>query len=333
MTVKKNIFFFHGKDKNHFKHYCEKIVNEKIFSQKTNVEVIEFNGYELADEQRLAQLELFLTNESLFDPEKNKKVFVIWDYHLLSQSKKIEKLVMSSLPSYYLFFFSKEKKRLHGLEKKLKDKILVVEEKYVNKQFIKTKIKDFFVNKVAFSTTTLSYLAERFAKELDSLDNELEKIFLYLYPNKKASLEDVKKIMVDHEDEEKVYVLMNSFFTRKKKIILNEALNFISSKSNFNQFVSLMIRELSMVLHLVENKNTKKDDSIFNELKVFHPFQREGLIKKSSAFKKSELLFLMDKFINLEKKMKSSPFPKHHNYKNIDLVSINYFIRIVLYVC
>ena len=329
----KNIFFFHGKDRNHFKYYCEKIVNEKIFSQKTNVEILEFNGYELTDEQRLEQLELLLTNESLFDPEKNKKVFVIWDYHFLNQSKKIEKLVISCLPNYYLFFFSKEKKRLYGLEKKLKDKILVVEEKYVNKQFIKTKIKDFFLNKISLSGAILNYLTEHFIKEIDFLDKELEKIFLYLYPNKKANLEDIKKIMIDHEDEEKIYVLMNSFFSRKKEIILNEALNFISSKNNFNQFVSLMIRELSLVLHFLENKNKKKNDFIFNELKIFHQFQRESLIKKSSVFKKNELLFLMDKFINLEKKMKSNFFHKHHNYKNIDLVSINYFIRIVMHVC
>ena len=327
----KNIFFFHGKDRNHFKHHCEKIIGEKIFSQATNLETLEFSGYELLEEEKLQELHSLLANESLFDLAKTKKAFVIWDYHFIHRHKKIEKLIASCLPHHYLFLFTREKKKyLSALEKKFKEKIFVMEEKYVDKKFLKTKIKDFFSHKLTISEEVLHHLTDHFVKEADFLDRELEKILLYAYPNKKVSLEEVKKVVVQPEGEKEAYALVNSFFTRKKELVLNEVLHFISAKNSFPQFVSLMIRELSLVLHFSESG---KSHSIFNELKVFHAFQRENVIKRSSTFNRNELVFLIDKFINLEKKTKSNFFPKHRDYKNVDLVSLNYFIKMVLHVC
>ncbi len=327
-----HIFFFHGKDKFVFQNFYRSKIKEQLESKNLAFAFSEYHGFSLKEKENYEELRLHLTSSSLFNSQE-KKVIVLWDYHLIQQGKNIESLIRGCPTDCFLFLFSKEKQKLSAIEKKFKNKIRVIEEKRNNRELIQSKIKDFFFKKVHLEKDALDFLTHHFATETDLLEKELEKIALYIHPQKNLEVVTARKALVDYKKENEIYLLMKAFFAKEKQFILTQTLNYITYHENFNQFIAFTLRELTQLLTFIEYQEQKKSQAfIFQELKIYYSFQKKNLIERGLLFTKEELFILIDEFITLEGKIKFNAFPKHYNYKNINLAALHHFMKIVLHV-
>ncbi len=330
----KKILIYHGPEKSHFKAYCEKVVKEKFFQipKKPNIKIHEFYGNQMGNEEYLNEFRLSISCDSIFTESNVKDIFILWDYDKFFNVKFFSKLFQEISDDYYFFLYSREKKKLGALEKKLSKKSIIIEKKFVDQAHLKNKIELFFQEKNLLEDEVIQYLLEHFLENVELIDKELEKIALHFY-KEKITLDGVKNVVVDSYSEKEIYKLIDIFFSRNLKRIIKELNIYFSRPVDFNYYIALMIKEVFLVLSFVELKEKSKNElAIFDELGVRYPFQKKNLVKRSAIYSRHELSFLLKGFLYLEVLNKTSSYSKTYSYKGINYQALHFLLKIILYV-
>jgi len=132
------------------------------------------------------------------------------------------------------------------------------------------------------------------------ISNELEKLKLYIYPNKKPSVQDIEKICTSTKD---VFKLVDYFILSKKDEAMNE-FSLLTQTQHPLQILALLQNTVSRFINLKLLSRELNSFEISKKVNM-HEYRVKLELEKIRGYKYDELLQLKKNLTECEFKIKS----------------------------
>ena len=143
-------------------------------------------------------------------------------------------------------------------------------------------------------------IIEMLGANLRVISNELEKLKLYIYPNKKPSVKDVEKICTSTKD---VFKLVDYFILSKKDEAMNE-FNLLTQTQHPLQILALLQSTISRFINLKLLSRELNSFEISKKINM-HEYRVKLELEKIRGYKYDELLQLKKNLTECEFKIKT----------------------------
>ncbi len=301
------IIFFFGEDSfrikqklNEVRHHFVKNINlgsfslEEINGEKTSVSEIsqKINTGSLFTKKRMLIIKNIFSNkqENLFkylidlskkqrNDKSNALVFIdesITATKLKENAKKFL-LILKKLP------YSQEFKALD------------------HKQVLKFAKETFSQKNHDISFSALSLLVEKTSNDLWRLNNEINKLCA-LAKNRKIETNDINTL-VSGEFEEKIFILIDAFFEKRKSIAYKTLHEQLSAGLSSEYILSMLIRQIKILLEIKAAQKTTSNENLAIVLNL-HPFVVKKSLISVNKFSLNQLKQIFNNLVELEYKSK-----------------------------
>lgn len=143
-------------------------------------------------------------------------------------------------------------------------------------------------------------IIEMLGSNLRVISNELEKLKLYIYPNKKPSVQDIEKICTSTKD---VFKLVDYFILSKKDEAMNE-FSLLTQTQHPLQILALLQNTVSRFINLKLLSRELNSFEISKKVNM-HEYRVKLELEKIRGYKYDELLQLKKNLTECEFKIKS----------------------------
>jgi len=320
----KNFYVIHGTIK-----VTDRIQNEleKLIEKIKKTEKIGEDGivhYDITDENLLDAIE----DASTVSMFSNKKIIVMENCLFLSSKKTIDNLEKLE---QYIENYNKDsyciltapienldsKKKICKLLTENAQIISVKEEKKYDSAYITNYVRE-YLEKYQYQIEDISYLLRKTGKNINNIQNELDKLMIYKKDSKKITKQDIDKVTVSTLEQED-FELMNSIVSKnltRSMQLLEQALSKRGSEVTEIGIILQLAKQFRFLLQvkrlasknktrneiasILEVKNPKRIDFTLETLYNYTEPELRECIKQLAKIDHDIKLGIMDKRLALE---------------------------------
>lgn len=221
--------------------------------------------------------------------------------------KRLEAYLEDPVPFSIVVFIAPYEKldERKKITKELKRKATVVEAKKLQEHEFKIWIRDKLnAMKMEMSDQAIDRLLELAGTNLMMLNNELDKMMLYVDGTNSISLEIVEKL-VAKSLEQNIFSLVDSVLQRNITKTITIYHDLIRQNEEPIKILSVMAGQVRLMYQVKElSRQGYSQQKIASILKV-HPFRVKLALEKTNQFQESELLGLINELADVDYKMKT----------------------------
>ena len=294
----KNFYLIYGTDKSR--------IHKKIEEIKEKLKIEEIIKYSLDKDN----LEDIILDASLVNMFSSTKLILIDDANIFTTSKKeIDTKVLEDYlnnynsDTYIIFECNQEKvdtrKKIYKKIKELGEIIEIVKPD-------KKSIKEYILNlakKNNYVIEDIDYLTNKIGTDVNNVDNELTKLFIFKTEDKKITNKDIDKLIIPSLEDE-IFALSDAVIKNETKRSLDLLEEFINKNYDEMQIIILLANSFRFMYQVkyLSNKNMSSD-MIAKELSA-NPYRVKINLKNCYYYSESDLLLYLKKLADLDKNIK-----------------------------
>lgn len=174
-------------------------------------------------------------------------------------------------------------------------------------EFIKKSLND---NGYKMSNYDINYFIQKVGNNIDNIENELNKLYLYKLDNKIIEKNDIDDIVIENIDNE-IFAISDAVVKNDKKKSLDLYYEFMNKNYEVIQIIGLLANQIRF-LYQVKNlyNNDKNQDEIAKYLEV-HPYRVKLAVNNIYDYTESDLLHYLDRLAILDRKIKKGEIDKN----------------------
>ncbi len=294
----KNFYLIYGTDKSR--------IHKKIEEIKEKLKIEEIIKYSLDKDN----LEDIILDASLVNMFSSTKLILIDDANIFTTSKKeIDTKVLEDYlnnynsDTYIIFECNQEKvdtrKKIYKKIKELGEIIEIVKPD-------KKSIKEYILNlakKNNYVIEDIDYLTNKIGTDVNNVDNELTKLFIFKTEDRKITNKDIDKLIIPSLEDE-IFALSDAVIKNETKRSLDLLEEFINKNYDEMQIIILLANSFRFMYQIkyLSNKNMSSD-MIAKELSA-NPYRVKINLKNCYYYSESDLLLYLKKLADLDKNIK-----------------------------
>ncbi len=170
-----------------------------------------------------------------------------------------------------------------------------------HKQVLNFAKEAFSQKKQDISFSALSLLVEKTGNDLWRLNNEINKLCA-LAKNRKIETEDINTL-VSGEFEEKIFILIDAFFEKRKSIAYKILHEQLSAGLSPEYILSMLIRQIKILLEIKAAQRNTSNEKLAVVLNL-HPFVVKKSLISVNKFSLDQLKQIFTNLVELEYKSK-----------------------------
>ncbi len=170
-----------------------------------------------------------------------------------------------------------------------------------HKQVLNFAREAFSQKKQDISFSALSLLVEKTGNDLWRLNNEINKLCA-LAKERKIEIEDINTL-VSGEFEEKIFILIDAFFEKRKSIAYRTLHEQLSAGLSSEYILSMLIRQIKILLEIKSAQRTTSNEKLAAALGL-HPFVVKKSLISVNKFSLNQLKQIFTNLVELEYKSK-----------------------------
>jgi len=170
-----------------------------------------------------------------------------------------------------------------------------------HKQVLNFAKEAFSQKKHDISFSALSLLVEKTGNDLWRLNNEINKLCA-LAKNRKIEIEDINAL-VSGEFEEKIFILIDAFFEKRKSIAYKTLHEQLSAGLSSEYILSMLIRQIKILLEIKAAQRNTSNEKLAVVLNL-HPFVVKKSLISVNKFSLDQLKQIYNNLVELEYKSK-----------------------------
>ncbi len=164
-------------------------------------------------------------------------------------------------------------------------------------------VKDIFSQKnQAINPSALSLLVEKTGNDLWRLSNEINKLCA-LAKNRQIEINDINTL-VSSEFEEKIFILIDAFFEKRKSIAYKILHEQFSAGLSPEYILTMLIRQIRILLEVKSAQKTTSNEKLAAILNL-HPFVVKKSLMQINKFSFIDLKNIFNNLVEIEYKNKT----------------------------
>lgn len=303
--MEKRIYFFYGENSYGINKKVDSLKKRFVKKETLGMNFQKFSGKEINIKEILAQ-----SSTLSFEGEK-----VVWLSHIEdaaeSEIETLKKYLKNPLSNpTFIITANVNKKNLKSL-KELVDNPYIQSEEFKNPkgEGIIRWIKEEMQNRgLSISDETSAKLADICNNDMESIENVIKKIEVYLDRDSLVTNETIEEIVGD-SFEKNIYDFVNAFFERDKERTLKLLSNLKTYAVDSTKLIGALGKELETLLKIksLANENLS-DEEILSRMGIDEgkKFIFNRLKKNSNRWKRSEIIALIKEVAEIDYLSKST---------------------------
>jgi DNA polymerase III subunit delta len=302
------IIFFHGNDTFRIQKKLKETKDRFSQNNEANSFIIE----EIAGEKiSTKDISIKIQTKSLFAKKKMiiiKNIFKQKEADIWSKLFQIIKNYQDSKEVFLVFI--EEKIENNKLNKEAKAFLKLLKNQTYTQEFGQLDDKQtlnlakniFIEKKQKISPIALSSLVSKTGNDLWRLNNEINKLSS-LALNRQIEIKDVEE-NISSEFEEKIFILIDSFFQKKKSLAYKILHEQISAGLSPEYILNMLTRQIRIILEVKSAQKNTPSNKLAENLEL-HPFVLKKALIQANLFNLEELKKVFNKLVDLEYKNKT----------------------------
>ena len=305
-----SLYLFWGQEDYNIQKEIEKLKNELLDSSFVSM------NYKIFDNPDFIKIiEIVQTTPLMFG---NMLIVINCDKYLIGNKGSVDdkqlavfsQAIENISPNVNIIFLCKisrdENKKIDTRKKlyKIISKVATVKEFHQYRTYQKElfqQIQGMFKEKeLTADIKVAEYVAEQLGANLRLIDSEIEKLKVAIHPNKKASIEDIKKYCTSSED---VFALADLIVAQDKNNILSQFHKLID-KRHYLEILSVLQTNIQKFIFIKNYEKKASAQEIGSQLNL-HEFVVKKTIEKLSKVNLSQLIKIKQNLTKAEYKIKT----------------------------
>jgi DNA polymerase III subunit delta len=302
------IIFFFGEDSFRIKQKLNDVRQHFI----KNIDPGSFSLEEINGEKTsIAEISEKINTGSLFTKKRMiiiKHIFKNSDYNLFKSILALIKAKKDDKSNALVFIDeniinTKLKENAKKLFLALKKEPYSQEFKLLNHKQVYDLAKNLLLkNNQPINPSALSLLIEKTNNDLWQLNNEINKLSA-LAKDRQIEVEDIN-LMVKGEYEEKIFILIDSFFEKRKSVAYKTLHEQLSAGLSPEYILTMIIRQIKILLEIKSAQKTTSSHNLAQVLNL-HPYVVKKSLTQINNFNLNNLKKIFNYLIDLEYKNKT----------------------------
>lgn len=299
-----NFYLIYGTNKNIIERKIKEIAN-KYEIDNNNIIRYNFKDNQTRDIIEEASMNSMFIQNKLIIVETNLKEDNL-------NTEELEKYIEHYNKNSYIVFVSytdkiDTRKKIYKLflkHGKIEETTLNQNDLY---SFIKRLLEE---NKYEMNNYDINYLITKTGNNIDNIENELNKLFLYKMNNKTIDKVDIDDIVIENIDNE-IFTITDAVVKNDIKKSLDLYNEFMNKSYEVTQIIGLLanqFRFLYQVKHLTNNSKNQEEISKYLEV---HPYRVKLAMQNIYNYTEKDLLHYLDRLATLDKKIKKGELDKN----------------------
>lgn len=299
-----NFYLIYGTNKNIIERKIKEIAN-KYEIDNNNIIRYNFKDNQTRDIIEEASMNSMFIQNKLIIVETNLKEDNL-------NTEELEKYIEHYNKNSYIVFVSytdkiDTRKKIYKLflkHGKIEEATLNQNDLY---SFIKRLLEE---NKYEMNNYDINYLITKTGNNIDNIENELNKLFLYKMNNKTIDKVDIDDIVIENIDNE-IFTITDAVVKNDIKKSLDLYNEFMNKSYEVTQIIGLLanqFRFLYQVKHLTNNSKNQEEISKYLEV---HPYRVKLAMQNIYNYTEKDLLHYLDRLATLDKKIKKGELDKN----------------------
>ncbi len=298
-----NFYLFYGNDDNYINKRIDRLIND-INIDINDIIKYNFTDYKLEDILEEASMNSMFNNNKLIIIDSNLKEDI--DYELL------ERYINNYNPHTYMVIKIKTdkldtKKKIY----KLFSKYAKVEELNNDldnlSNYVNNLLKD---NNFYMSNSNINYFIAKVGNNINNIDNELEKLYLYKFDDKKIEKEDIDDLVINNIDDE-IFAITNAVINNEVDKSLDLYNEFMMKNYEPTQIIGLLASQFQFLYQVKYLYNKNKTQNEIAKLIDVHPYRVKLAIGNLYNYTESDLLHYISKLGKLDEDIKTGNIDKN----------------------
>ena len=298
-----NFYLFYGNDDNYINKRIDRLIND-INIDINDIIKYNFTDYKLEDILEEASMNSMFNNNKLIIIDSNLKEDI--DYELL------ERYINNYNPHTYMVIKIKTdkldtKKKIY----KLFSKYAKVEELNNDldnlSNYVNNLLKD---NNFYMSNSNINYFIAKVGNNINNIDNELEKLCLYKFDDKKIEKEDIDDLVINNIDDE-IFAITNAVINNEVDKSLDLYNEFMMKNYEPTQIIGLLASQFQFLYQVKYLYNKNKTQNEIAKLIDVHPYRVKLAIGNLYNYTESDLLHYISKLGKLDEDIKTGNIDKN----------------------
>ena len=298
-----NFYLFYGNDDNYINKRIDRLIND-INIDINDIIKYNFTDYKLEDILEEASMNSMFNNNKLIIIDSNLKEDI--DYELL------ERYINNYNPHTYMVIKIKTdkldtKKKIY----KLFSKYAKVEELNNDldnlSNYVNNLLKD---NNFYMSNSNINYFIAKVGNNINNIDNELEKLYLYKFDDKKIEKKDIDDLVINNIDDE-IFAITNAVINNEVDKSLDLYNEFMMKNYEPTQIIGLLASQFQFLYQVKYLYNKNKTQNEIAKLIDVHPYRVKLAIGNLYNYTESDLLHYISKLGKLDEDIKTGNIDKN----------------------
>lgn len=298
-----NFYLFYGNDDNYINKRIDRLIND-INIDINDIIKYNFTDYKLEDILEEASMNSMFNNNKLIIIDSNLKEDI--DYELL------ERYINNYNPHTYMVIKIKtDKLDTKKMIYKLFSKYAKVEELNNDldnlSNYVNNLLKD---NNFYMSNSNINYFIAKVGNNINNIDNELEKLYLYKFDDKKIEKEDIDDLVINNIDDE-IFAITNAVINNEVDKSLDLYNEFMMKNYEPTQIIGLLASQFQFLYQVKYLYNKNKTQNEIAKLIDVHPYRVKLAIGNLYNYTESDLLHYISKLGKLDEDIKTGNIDKN----------------------
>lgn len=298
-----NFYLFYGNDDSYINKKIDKVI--KDYDIDIN-DIIKYNftDYKIDDILEEASMNSMFNNNKLIIINSNFKEDI--------DTLKLEKYMQNYNPNTYIILYTKTdkidtRKKIYKLFLKY-GKIEELNNSQNNLfDYIKNSLKE---HNYTMSNSNISYFITKVGNDINNIDNELEKLYIYKIDNKEITKEDIDDLVIVNMDDE-IFAITNAVVNNNIDESLRLYNEFMSKNYEPTQIIGLLANQFQFLYQVkyLYNKNNSQDE--ISKILEVHPYRVKLAIGNLYNYTEKDLLHYIKRLADLDQNIKTGNINKN----------------------
>ncbi|KAA0259247.1 hypothetical protein FHQ18_02000 [Deferribacter autotrophicus] len=258
---------------------------KEIIKENDNTDVRKYSD----ENFNLEEISDYLFTYPLFGEDKH---LIIKNAHKIKEISKNSELFKSPCEAHIIFLAEENKELLKAFENSFE---IVKEKKHSYKDDVSEIISKFQERNLPISFNEAKEIYELCQRNMEIVNQELEKISLYFHNKKPESFEEILNI-ISSSNVNNVFAFIESFYNKDWKKALAKLNLMIENHENLQMAFYMLTKRGIETLHYL----------ISPDLISGQTYKIAQIKSASEKWSKKELFSLIEKFYQIDKKLKTS---------------------------
>lgn len=299
-----NFYLIYGTDKSYIDKEIDKIIN-KYKIDINDIVRYNFNDYTTDEILEEASINSMFSTNKLIIVESNLKESGI-------DADKIENYMNNYNKNTYIIIYSltdkvDTRKKIFKLFSKNGKVEEVVNNKNSAYEFVKESLKE---NNYSMSSSDVNYLLSKINNNINNIENELNKLYLYKMEDKIINRSDIDELVVTSIDDE-IFALANTVINNEIDNSLKLYNEFINRNYEITQMIGLLANQFRFLYQVKNLYNNSKTQEEISKILDVHPYRVKLAINNIYYYTESDLLHYINRLATLDKKIKVGEINKN----------------------